>query len=168
MEEKILDPLQCSFCDTAMEENQAFCVSCGFPEKGTKQEQSKFHADRILNMRKSSEARGGITSARNILFIIAALKMLWGVVFFFLLDKDSEVLITYTILAIIYLVLGYWSQKKPLVALILGLLVYITIIVLGVILDPTTIFSAVIIRILVIVYLAKGIHAALHLKQGVR
>jgi len=168
MEEKELAPLQCSFCDVTMDENQAFCVSCGFPEKGTKQEQSKFHADRILNMRKSSEARSGITGARNTLFIIAALTMLWGVYYFFQLGKDSEILITYTILAVIYVVLGYWSQQKPLVALILGLLVYITIIVLAAIFEPATIFSGIIIKIFVIVYLAKGINAALHLKQEVK
>ena len=165
MEEEILNSLQCSFCDAPMSENQVFCISCGFPEKGTEQERSKFHANRILEMRKSSDARSGISSARNTLFIIAALTMLWGIYYFFQLGKDSAVLITYTILSIIYLMLGYWSQQKPLVALILGLLVYITIIVLAAILDPTTIFSGFLVKIFVIVYLAKGINSALHLKK---
>lgn len=165
MEEEILNSLQCSFCDAPMAENQVFCVSCGFPEKGTEQERSKFHANRILEMRKSSDARSGISSARNTLFIIAALTMLWGIFYFFQLGKDSEVLITYTILSVMYLMLGYWSQQKPLVALILGLLVYITIIVIAAIFDPSTIFSGIIVKAFVIIYLGKGINSALHLKK---
>ncbi len=168
MEEKILDSLQCSICNAHMEENQIFCMSCGFPENGTTQEQSKFHAHRVLAMRQSSEARTGITSARNTLYIIAALTMLWGIYYFFQLEKDSAILITYTILSVIYLLLGYWSQQKPLVALILGLLVYITIIVLGAIGDVSTIFSGFIVKIFVIIFLAKGINAAMHLKKSLK
>ncbi|GGG16292.1 hypothetical protein GCM10011344_16070 [Dokdonia pacifica] len=171
MEEDIIDiseQLQCSLCTAAMEENYIFCISCGYPEKGSEEEQTKFHAHRILNMRKSSDARQGITSARNILFIIAAINMLWGIFYFFQNSQDISLLIYFPILSVMYLVLGYWSQQKPLMALVLGLLVYLTVIVLGAIYEPESIISVsgLFLKSFVIIYLAKGINAALHIKKS--
>lgn len=163
----ISEALQCSLCAAAMEENYIFCISCGYPEKGSEEEQTKFHAHRILNIRKSSDARKGITGARNILFIIAAINMLWGIFYFFQNVQDISLLIYFTIISVIYLILGYWSQQKALIALILGLLVYLTIIVLGAIYEPSSIISvsSLLIKAFVIVYLARGINAALQIKK---
>ncbi len=165
MEEVIPPSFQCSFCDSSMEESQVFCISCGFPENGTEQEKSKFHAHRVLEMRDTKDAKKGISSARNTLFVIAALTMLWGIYYFFKSNWDISIIITYMILACIYMVLGYWSQQKPLIALILGLLVYLTIIVLAALFEPSTILSGIIVKILVIIYLGKGINSALHIRK---
>ncbi|WP_299676417.1 hypothetical protein [uncultured Dokdonia sp.] len=168
MEEDIKDIseyLQCSLCASAMEEHYIFCISCGYPEKGSEEEQTKFHARRILDVRNSSDARQGITGARNILFIIAGINFLWGIYYFFQSDQDLSLLIYFTILSVIYLVLGYWSQQKSLIALILGLLVYLTVIVLGAIYEPSSIITGLLLKVFVIVYLARGINAALQIKN---
>jgi len=168
MEEHITRPedvQNCSLCKTPLTINQNFCVNCGYPQRGSEQEQSSFHAQRILKNRRGQEASKKIKSGRNSLYIISGLSLLFGMVYYFMHD-DTATLIASTILAIIYLVLGYWSQKRPLIALVLGLLVYLTIIVINALVDPDTIGKGIIIKILIIFYLAKGINSALQLRKA--
>jgi len=169
MEEDVYETpkiLQCSMCNEVMETHQIFCISCGYPEKGSHEEQSKFHANSVLNTHRSDEAKRGITGARNVLFIISGLNMLWGIFYFFQNEQEVSLLIYFTIISVIYVILGYWSQQKPLIALILGLLVYLTIIVLAAIADTSTIYSELLIKALVVGYLARGINAALQIKKA--
>ena len=53
-------------------------------------------------------------------------------------------------------------------ALVLGLLVYLTVIVLGAIYEPESIISVsgLFLKSFVIIYLAKGINAALQMKKA--
>lgn len=164
MEELSRPISQCSHCSTAISIDDKFCISCGFPEGGTEQEQSKFHADRIIEHSKTKESAKVLRNARNTLFVIAALSFLGGLFLFFAMD-DFAGLIAQIILSVIYVVLGYWSQQKPLIALVLGLLVYATTVVLMALIEPSTIYRGIIIKIFVIVYLGRGINSALHLRK---
>jgi len=165
MEEVEVQELRCSQCSNLIEEQQVYCTYCGFPEQGTEQEKSKFHAGRVIKARTARSAKDGVKSARNTLFIMSALMGIAGIFYFFSLDGDIGVLITYMIIAVIYVLLGFWSQEKPLIALILGLLVYLTLIVTIAIISPVSIFSGIIIKIIIITYLARGINGAAQLKK---
>ena len=164
MEEIEMQPLVCNHCSKVVDESVKFCVSCGYPHNGTASEKSKFHADRIINNSKSKEAGGSLRKARNTLFFIAALS--FGIGLFYMFTQNAtDILITYSIQALIYLLLGFWSQKKPLIALVLALLVYLTTIVISGIVEPATLFKGIIIKIFIIVFLAKGINSALHIRK---
>jgi len=165
MEEVTIPEKVCSHCNASLEENQKFCTSCGYPEDGTEKEKAVFHADRVMAHSKSKEAPKLIRKARNTLFFIAGITFLYGVVIFFIQD-DPATLIAAALMAVIYLILGFWSQQKPLVALVLALLLYVTNIVLSLILDPETIFNGIILKVIIIVFLAKGINSALHLRKS--
>jgi len=164
MEEILIPASSCSLCETSLATDQIFCTGCGYPENGTESEQSKFHANRAINKSKTKEADKRIKSARNTLFVIAGISFLYGVVLFFTLG-DSSVLISAGILAIIYLILGFWSQQKPLMALVLALLVYLTTITINAIVEPTSLFSGIIWKVVIIAFLGKGINSALHLRK---
>lgn len=155
----------CSQCRSEIQFDQKFCTICGFPEKGTEHEQSSFHAQQVLKRREGDEASKKIKKARNSLFVISGFSFLVGIFYFFKLD-DSGVLIASTVLAVCYLFLGFWSQKKPLVALVLGLLVYLTVLVLNGILEPETIYKGIVIKIFIIGFLANGINSALQLRNS--
>ena len=155
----------CSFCNEIMADDQKFCTACGYPERGTQKEQSKFHADRILEMRDSSTAKDRVRKARNILYIMSGLSVFWGIVTFLINDGDIGSLVVYGILAVIYLVLAFWSQQKPLVAMILALLVYLTLIVLNAIFDASSIYRGIIFKIIIIIFLVNGLNSALHLRK---
>jgi hypothetical protein len=81
------------------------------------------------------------------------------VILFFSMD-DVSILITNVVLSIIYLVLAFWSSQKPLMALLLGLLLYLTTIIISAVVDPTTIIKGFLWKILIIAYLGKGIYSA--------
>lgn len=168
MEELISQPqdvINCSHCGSPMAPDKIYCVHCGFPERGTDSEKSKFHANRVLEQRKGDYAKKEIKTARITLLVIAGLSFLFGIFVFFLND-DSASLIASGVIAIIYLGLAYWSQQKPLVALVLGLLVYLTNLVINAIIEPETIYRGIIVKVLIIAFLAKGINSALQVRKS--
>jgi len=165
MDELIIAPPACSQCNTEMQLEQKFCNDCGYPEGGTAQEQSGFHAREVMKKRGHSEASSTIKKGRNTLFVIAAISFLSGLYYFFKLD-DSAVLIINTILSLCYLLLAFWSQQKPLVALLLGLMLYLTTLVLTGLIEPQTIYKGILLKIFILVYLGKGINSALQLRKS--
>ncbi len=165
MEEILIKEHYCSKCNNEIKINQKFCTNCGYPEFGSISDKATFNSNEVQNYYKLKEAPKKIKSARTSLFVISGISFLYGLIMFFSND-DSASLITSAILSIIYLVLGYWSQQKPLIALVLGLLVYLTIMVLNGIIEPSTIYKGIIIKVLIIAYLGKGINSALHLRKS--
>lgn len=165
MEDLIIAPKNCSHCNLEMQWEQKYCNECGYPEGGTPQEQSGFHARQVMKKRGKAEASSRIKKGRNILFIVAGISFLSGVYYYFKLD-DSSVLIVNTVLSLCYLSLGFWSQKKPLVALMLGLLVYLTTLVLTGLIEPETIYKGILLKIFILVYMFKGINSALQLRRA--
>lgn len=165
MEEITAITTQCSYCRTEMGIEQNFCVNCGYPEKGSPAEQSGFHARRVMNLRTNAQAAKSIRSARNSLYVISAITLLFGLVYFFSYD-DSATLIASAILALIYLGLGFWSQTRPLVALILGLLVFLTTNVINASVSPETLYKGILLKVFILVYLGKGINATLKLRNS--
>jgi hypothetical protein len=148
-----------------MQFEQKYCNDCGYPEGGTEQEQSGFHAKQIIRKRERNEASTQIKKGRNSLFVVAAIAFLSGIYYYFKLD-DTSVLIVNTILSLSYLLLAFWSQKKPLVALILGLLVYLTTLVINGLIEPETIYKGILVKIFILAYLGKGINSALQLRNA--
>ncbi len=165
MEDLLIAPKTCSQCNSEIQLVQKYCNDCGYPEGGTEQEQSGFHAKQVIKKREQAEASSQIKKARNSIFVVAAIAFLSGIYYYFKLE-DSSILIVNTILSLCYLLLGFWSQKRPLVALILALLVYLTTIVINGLLDPTTIYKGILIKIFILGYLSKGINSALQLRNA--
>ncbi len=165
MEELVTQELSCTQCQSLIKEEQKFCSGCGFPQRGTAGEKAKFHAEQSMARGKSREAPKLIKQARNTLFFVAGITFLYGIIIFFAQD-DTATFIAAAIMTIIYLILGFWSQQKPLIALVLGLLLYLTNIVLSAIIEPETIHKGIIIKVIVIVFLIKGINSALHLRKA--
>ena len=105
-----------------------------------------------------------INSARNTLYVMAAINFVFGLYFFFT-NQDIATLVASMILSIIYLLLAYWSSQKPLMALLLGLLLYLTTIIISAIVDPVTIIQGILWKIVIIAYLGKGIYSASSIKK---
>lgn len=164
--EGILTPDKaCSHCKTVIPTGQKFCTSCGYPEEGSEQEKAKFHADRVMNQSKTNDAPKLIRQARNTLFAIGGITFLYGL-YEYATMPDMAVLVAYLILTAIYVTLGFWSQRKPLISLVLGLLVYLTIHVLSALVEPETIVKGIILKVVIIFFLVKGINSALHLRKS--
>lgn len=76
------------------------------------------------------------------------------------------VLMVNSIVAAIMLVLSIWSTRSPLPAVLIATATYVVVIVAGAIADPATLGQGVILKIIIIAFLAKGIKAALALRAA--
>jgi len=56
--------------------------------------------------------------------------------------------------------MAYWSQKKPFAALLSALLLYLMVIAINAIVEPTTIFKGILIKIIILSFLIKGVSSA--------
>ena len=159
MEEITLSGAICSQCSAAITSDSKFCTNCGFPENGNEKEKTVFHANRAIKNNQIKDDKEKVNSARKTLYWMAGISFASGLIYFFMTQDITE-LIAQAIIAVIYLILAYWSQKKPFAAILSGLLLYLTIIAIMAIGDPLTIFRGVFIKILIIAFLVKGVYSA--------
>ncbi len=136
-----------------------FCQACGFPMKGTEEEQRSYRLRISSRKRLLADANKKISNAKTALFVLAGLVTLYGVIMFFSED-DTASLIGALLIAIIYLGLAAWASKNPFGAILTGMIIYLTLWVLDILVDPSAIYSGIIIRILIIGAFVKGIKSA--------
>jgi hypothetical protein len=75
------------------------------------------------------------------------------------------ILITNLVLAAVMTGLAIWGRRAPLPAILVATATYLVVIVTNTIVDPTTIGQGIIMKIIIIAFLAKGIKAALALRR---
>lgn len=155
----------CSFCKSPMEASDIFCQNCGHPENGTDKQRAQFFAKRAMKKNKGIDAENKIQSARNTLFILSGVIALSG----FLVYKTTNSLIELGInlfVAFIFLTLAFWSERKPFVALLIGLLLYATLIIVSALIDPVSLVKGGIFKAGIIIFLGKGLYSALENKNN--
>lgn len=160
--------LECTSCFGKVMEADQFCQSCGFPLKGSEEEQRQFTYNRQYQQMEINGLAQKVKSARNALFVTAGLFLLNGLAYFAFHPGEntaSAVLITYGVLAVIFLLLAWWAEKKPLASLISGMVLYVLIFLMDVIADPRNLYQGVLIRIIVVVYLVKGLMSAMEAEK---
>jgi hypothetical protein len=64
------------------------------------------------------------------------------------------------LISCVFVGLALWSRKKPYTAIVIAFAIYLGLIVLYAIYNPGTIMQMIIFKIIIIVYLAKGINDA--------
>ena len=80
--------------------------------------------------------------------------------------EPMGVLAVNLILAAIMAVLAWWGRRSPLPAVLVAAAVYVVVIVFNAIADPATLGQGLIVKIIIIAFLAKGIKAALALRAA--
>ncbi len=99
-----------------------------------------------------------IRKARNTLFVAAALTFI-GEAFTISQYGEGFTVLTMTIILIeagLFVALAFWSKKKPFAAIISGIILIILYWALSVYADPSNIFRGILVRIVMIVYLARA------------
>jgi Na+/proline symporter len=110
-----------------------------------------------------------VRKARNALFIAAGALALG---FFISLAQSGEafigdLLIVFGPLIVAFILLGFWTKKKPYTAIILGLILFFGFWIGFSILEPRNIYSGIIIKIFVIVALFSAINDAKELQKAI-
>jgi hypothetical protein len=167
----IADLSVCYHCKKPnLKETDVYCDNCGFPQRGNELEQRKFIAKFNADKMFQDQLQHSIKKARNILYILAGLNALFGIVLGLLMTVDIPVLIVCIVSALIYLGLGIWSKSKPFPAIITGFIFYITLIIISAIVDPATIIQGIIWKVVIIsgfYYGYKGAKEAEEIKEQI-
>lgn len=162
-------PQNCNYCNTAVAQPDNFCITCGYPINGTEEDQRFFVSERNALAIDLEDHDKKVNQAGKTLYWLAGLTVAWSFIQYAITaskDADTDgmakpVLLVNMILAALYLGLGLWSRKKPVVALVSGLSLYIIVQILSTVGDPTYLFKGIIIKILFIGYFIKGIKSAM-------
>jgi hypothetical protein len=103
-----------------------------------------------------------VRSARTAIFVVAGIQLAFGIYVAFTGNEELrniQIGIAVVISAMFF-GLGLWSKSKPFTAIITALSLYVGLLVLDAIYEPSSLVKGVILKILIIGYLAKGIGAA--------
>ncbi|MEO5593557.1 MAG: hypothetical protein ABIR15_07510 [Chitinophagaceae bacterium] len=160
--------MECKCCFEKINAADQFCQKCGFPLKGSEEEQNQFFYNRNYQHMEINALDKKIKSATTTLYVLAGLSFLIGIIYFSVNpaeDNGSAILITYTVIAIIYLLLGVWAKTKPVASIISGMVLYILIELMGAIENPASIFRGIILKIIIISYLIKGLMSAIEAEK---
>lgn len=160
MTEAILEATNtCEHCHAYHDAGRKYCSQCSFPIDGTEDEKRSFRLTVSSRKRFLDDARDKIKSARIVIQVLAGLFFLIGLFMGFAMD-DFASMIANLCLCVIYLMLAAWCNQNALGAILTAFIIYITLMVVNVIIDPATLFQGVIIKFFVIAGLVKGIRSA--------
>lgn len=102
-----------------------------------------------------------IRQARNAIFAVAILLTLSVIFMVAASPAGYEYLwidiLLWCVFIAIFVALGFWTKKKPYYAIISALVLYGIFIALNGFLDPTTIVKGFLVKIIIIVFLIKGL-----------
>ena len=166
--EPILDSARCESCDSPVNEQDQFCTSCGFPLKGTDEAQNQFLSNRRYKQHEARELARKTRNAQTTLFVLSGLFFVIGVIYYFIQGQNDmafAALITNLILSAVFLALGGWSKNKPVAAIISGLVLFVLVQLISIVDDPVNIGKGIIVKIVVIVYLIKGLKSAMEAEK---
>jgi hypothetical protein len=155
----------CKACNALVKSNaQAFCSNCGYPLQGTKAEQQQFIVYREVSQVDFNAHQKRMKQAGKVLFTIAGLT-LFCVLLALVVINPKRISVQFAIaeggvMAATFLGLGFWSRKKPMPALIIGLCLYLLLIIIDAIANPQSIIQFIFFKMIVIVYLIIGIRSS--------
>lgn len=152
----------CQCCKYEVGENDSFCNNCGFPLHGTDEEKGKFIGQYLTQKNAKVEIESQVKSARTTLFVVAGLTVLGGLLSTATNNEGDGgiILIASIVIAAIFCGLAFWSNKNPFGALLTGLIMYISLILLSVIEDPMELVRGIIVKVIIISYMIKGVVGA--------
>jgi hypothetical protein len=157
----------CEHCNSINGPLSKYCSQCSFPIRGSEEEKASFQLTVSSRRRFFDDAMGKIKSARSAIFGLAALFFIFGLFMGFGMG-DYATMIVNLVLCVIYLVLAAWCNQNPFGALLTAFIIYLTLIVINMLIDPATLFQGIIIKIVIIAWLAKGIRSAHEAKGYLR
>lgn len=152
--------VSCENCDTKNSTDKKFCTTCSFPIAGAEEDKRSFRLVISSRKRLLSDAADQIKSAKIVIYVLAGIFFLSGMIAWFSLE-DLGSLVVNLCISLLYLIFAAWCSKNPFGAILTASLVYVTVQILNAFVDPTTIVSGIILKIVVIAAFVKGIRSAM-------
>jgi ribosomal protein L37E len=151
----VKDPNTCQQCLKAvLAAGQKFCAQCGFPQGGTEEEKTAYHRKKAMARVDGEERDKRVKSARNVLFLVAALNMLP-----YLMTKNGHVIVVGLIISLLYVGMAIWAKHKPFPALLTALVLFVAINLFAMIEDPHNIYRGVLMKFFAVSALVYALRA---------
>lgn len=109
-----------------------------------------------------------VRQARNTLFVVAGIQFIFGLITIYPIEDVAVKWTTFGIavfISAIFVGLALWTKKKPYTAILSGLIIYCLLILIDVFYQPSSIIKGLIMKIIIIVYLVKGLSNAKETQQ---
>ena len=110
-----------------------------------------------------------IRQARNVIFIAAGVLVLNLVILIATAPAFYEFLwidiLIWGLFIAGFVALGFWTKKKPYSAIIGAMILYGVFIILNAVLDVTTLYKGILIKVIIVVFLFKGLNDAREAQQ---
>ena len=147
----------CNACDAEYATHVAYCTVCGYPFDADAKTKSAFVAAYLLKKSGKDEAGTNMRKASNALFGAAVLYLVSGVVGSF---QEAEALWVGVALGVVFSGLAIWARHQALPAIISGIALFVLLILVMAVLEPITIFSGILWKVLILVFLIRGLKSA--------
>jgi hypothetical protein len=152
--------LSCENCGAPYLPEQKFCQQCRFPVGGTDADRQNFRIRIGRHEEWLRDANKQTRTSKIIIYILAGLFLLFGLIQGFGASEDFPLMIVNLIMCVAYLVLAAWADKNPFGAILTALIIYVTIQVLNMFIEPISIVKGIIMKIIIISALVKGVRSA--------
>ncbi|HEY3404083.1 MAG TPA: hypothetical protein VGK59_11885 [Ohtaekwangia sp.] len=156
------DPLiSYSTCDNcnAQVSTEKFCTRCGFPVNGTEDEKTQYKG-KVMNTRLSlKEAQDKIDKAKLIIYVLAGFTFIFGLVAG-LVNDDMPTMVVNMVICVLYIILAFWASTNPFGAILTCFIIYITLQIVNAIVEPSTLISGILWKVIFIGAFVKGIQSA--------
>jgi hypothetical protein len=160
---------KCPVCRTIVVDEDVFCNNCGYPRKGTEDDQRVFLRKRNTQKNNLARANKKIWQATNTLFIIGALISIVALGNCFLsftaFRGNYGQMISQLTVGLIFVGLAFWCKKRPLPAIFSGFSLYLSMQILYVFISPHTIINGIVLKLFVIGFLINGIRSVLEAEK---
>lgn len=156
MQEESSEKSVCYCCSSPYFSWETKCDKCGYPLKGTPEEQKEFSINYTLKNYDGDLSRNKVRSAQSLFFIISALTFISAFIYF-ILGKTHWIFLVIDInIGLAYISFAIWSKYKAFAAIFTGSIFFISLFLLKVILIPHAIgILVLIINITIIVFLIR-------------
>ena len=153
----------CPHCSHKLGEDQAkFCPKCGFPVLGTEKEKDNFLRLLKANQEVLADAKKKINRVKIMLYIIGGLQVFLGLMLFMaeMVEDSAIVGISSIIVGLIMFACSVWVKRKPVTGILVAFSFYMLLHIANAIIEPSSIASGLILKIIVIAVFISGIKSA--------
>ena len=167
-----MEPVSCPHCGEVNQDPGRFCEACGQALPGAASTPQISDDDAIAQSSSGRAVQGDalqakVRTARGGLLAVAILQLVGAGLMFFVLRASPEVAQSQIaavvgvmgVLSVLYFGLWIWAKRSPFPAALVGLIVFVTLWLGEAALDPTQLFSGILIKGIIVFVLARAVSA---------
>jgi len=155
--------VKCASCGIFAFDSEVVCPQCNYPLKGTEKDQKDFLFNQEMRSIDLHSSNKQLKKAGNMLYYIAAIFVISSLIIY-AINPDSpggvSALVINLVLAMIFVVLAGYSQKRPMLCIITGLVLFSVIMIGNAIVEPVSLVKGAIFKVFAFVLLINGLKSA--------